>query len=231
MRITFVLKESIYDCKIKITDSHGERYYDIPASREEGVHSPSIIAEVFDTECSLSIIPMPADIAPILNELEENDWKDKLAKKATRFLMNSLDKIILRVGCDYHITDLQDGDRLDITLQDHIMGTPTQFEILEFIPMFYSFFEVSNFNSFYKLTSAYEINRKDVLKFARTFAFSQILGNGWLATLVIYPIQVSRMKRLSKNKKIRKVLIKFNNLSDEKRQRFLEKQEKILEKF
>ena len=229
MKITLALKESIYDCKIKISDSHGERYYYISALCEEGMTFSSITAEVFDNEFSLSLVPITADVKSALNEIEENDWKDKLAKKATGLLMNSLDKMFLRVGCNYHIKGLQDGDHLDITLQNYAFGTFDKFDILELVPMCYMFFEVANFNEYYKLTDAYETNRKDVLKFAKTFAFADVLGNGFFLTLFTYPIQVSRVKRLTKNKKISKILTKFNNLSDAERQRFLEKQEKFLE--
>ncbi len=224
-KIFLVLKESIYDCKIKIFDSQGERYYYISALYEEGMTSSSITAEVFDNKFSLSLIPITADVKSVLNEMEENDWKDKLAKKAAGFLMNSVDKTILRVGCNYHIEGLQDGDRLDITLQSYAFGTFDRFDILELVPICYTFFEVANFNEYYKLTDAYETNQKDVLKFAKTFASAAVLGNGFFLTLFTYPIQVSRVKCLTKNKKILKVLTKFNNLSDTERQRFLEKQE------
>ena len=229
MKITLVLKESIYDCRIKITDSHGERFYYISALCEEGMTS-SIISDVFDNEFSISLIPIMSDTQSVLNEIEENNWKDKLAKKATSFLMNSLDKMILRVGCDYRVVGLQDGDRLDITLQNYVFGTFDRFDILELVPMIYSFFEIANFNDYYKLTDAYETNRKAVLKFAKSFAFAEVLGNGLFVTLFTYPIQVSRVKRLTKNKKILKVLTKFNGLSGIERQRFLEKQEKFFDR-
>lgn len=227
MRISLVLKESIYDCEVKIADSHGERYYCISALCEVGKASSSITVEVFDNEFSLSLIPTMADVKSVLNEFEADTRKKKFAKKATGFLMNSLDKMILRVGCNYHIKGLQDGDRLDIILQNYVFGTFDKFDVLELVPMCYTFFEVANFNEYYKLTDAYETNRKDVLKFAKTFAFADVLGNGFFLTLFTYPIQVSRVKRLTKNKKISKVLTKFSNLSDAERQRFLEKQEKF----
>ena len=223
MKITLVLRESIFDCKVKITDSFGERHYFISALNEGKTKSSSIIADVFDNEFFISLIPVTSDIQSILNEVDEEDWKDKMAKKATRFLMNSLDKTVLRVGCDYNIVGLQDGDRLDIKLQSYVLGTFDKFDLLELTPMFYNFFEVSSFNERFKLTNAYEINRKDVIKFARAFAFSDVLGNGVL-TVVTYPIQVSRIKRLSKNKKILKTLTKFNILDNDKRERILEKQ-------
>ncbi len=213
MKITLVLKQSIYDCNIKITDSHGERYYYISVLCEEEKNFPSITAEVFDNDFTLSLIPIMVDTKSILNEFEENDWKDKLAKKAGKFLLDSLDKMILRVGCDYNIVGLQDGDRLDITLQNYVFETFDKLEIFE-VPMIYSFFEVANFDDFYKLTDAYETNRKDMLKFAKTLAFTDILGNGLFLTLFTYPIQVRRIKRLTNNKKIFKTLKKQEKFLD-----------------
>ena len=189
--------------------------------------SSSITAEVFDNTFSLSLVPITADVKSVLNEIEESDWKDKLAKKAAGFFVNSLDKMILRVGCNYHIEGLQDGDCLDITLQSYAFGTLDRFDILQLVPICYAFFEVANANDYYKLTGAYEMNRKDALKFAKTFALAEALGNGLFLTLFTYPIQVSRVKRLTKNKKVSKVLTRFHNLSDTERQRFLEKQEKF----
>jgi len=227
MKITFVLKESIYDCKIKITDSKGSRCYYISALCDDEKTIAPITAEVFDNAFDLTLIPAMPDVNPALNELEENTWKDKLAKKATKVLFSSLEKAILRVGCTYRIEQVQDGDCLEINLQTYTFGTFDRFDLLELIPMMYMFFEVSSSDKLLKLKEAYETNRKDVLKFAKTFALTDILGNGLFVTLFTYPIQVSRMKRLTKNKKIARTLIKFNNLSDIERQRFLEKQERF----
>jgi len=229
MKISLVLKESLYDCNIKITDSHGERYYYISALYEEGMPSSSVTAEVFDNDFSLSLIPIMTDTNAIFNEFEGDGWVDKLAKKASKLLLNSIDKIFLRVGCTYTVEGLQDGDRLNITLQSYIFGTYDRLNILELVPLCYMFFEVSNFNEYCKLADAYETNRKDVLKFAKTYAFADVLGNGLLLTFFTYPIQVTRIKHLTRNRKIRKTLTKFNNLSDAQRQRFLEKQEKFFD--
>ncbi len=226
MRITLVLKESIYDCKIQITDSKGSRYYMLALCDETAISSVTV--DVFDDEFDLALIPVMPDTESLLNEWEENNWKDKLAKKASKFLLNTLDKMILRVGCNYHVVGLQDGDRLDISMQYYAFGTFDRFNILELAPICYMFFEASNFNDRFQLTNAYETNRKDVLKYAKTFAFADGLGNGLILSLFTYPIQVGRMKRLTNNKKILKTLTKFNHLSDTERQRFLEKQERFL---
>lgn len=228
MGIILYLKESVYDCKIIITDSHGERYYNISAVYGEERQPSSIVAEVYDNEFSLCLIPMMAYTKSDIDEWEPTGLKDKLAKKASKFLLSAMDKMILRVGCTYHIVGLEDGDRLDITLQSYAFGTFDRFDILELLPMCYTFFEVSNFNDYYKLTDAYETNRKDVLKFAKTLSLADMLGNELLFTIFTYPIQVLRIKHLTKNKKIFKVLTRFNNLDFTEKQRFIEKQGKVL---
>ena len=59
----------------------------------------------------------------------------------------------------------------------------------------------------------------------KKYALADAIGCGFL----MYPIQMHRAKRLTKNKKILKVLSKFNAFSDTERARFLEKQEKFIE--
>ena len=228
MKIYLVLKESIYDCKIKISDSQGERYYNISALCEEGMTSSSITAEVFDNEFDLTLIPIMPDVSPALNELEENNWKDKLAKKVSKLLFDTIEKVILRVGCRYRIDQIQDGDSLDVALQTYVFGTFDRYNLLELFPVAYMFFEVFQANKRFNLITAFETNRKEVLRAARGITLAGALGIGFLFTLIfVYPIQIGRVKRLTKNKKISKVLTKFNNLSDAERQRFLEKQEKF----
>jgi len=230
MKVTLVLKESIYDCKIQITDSRGSRYYYISALCEDENVTPFITAEIYNNDFDLTLIPIMPDTTSMLDDFEENNWKDKFAKKATKGLFSSLEKAILRVGCTYRVEQVQDGDRLDINLQTYTFGIFDRFDLLELIPMMYMFFEVFNCNKLSKLKEAFETNRKDVLKFAKTFALTDILGNGLFLTLFTYPIQVGRIKRLTKDKKTSKLLAKFNNLSNTERQRFLEKQEKFFDR-
>lgn len=226
MRITIALKESIFDCKIKITDSHGDRFYHASVFDEPC----AITAEVFDSDFRLSLIPMAADVNEALDEMEWHSWKGKLAKKATGFLMGLVDKSLLRVGCEYLVTGVEDGDRLDVNLQSYAFGTFDRLDIFEMIPLSYSFFEVSSFNRYFKLTDAYEVNRKDVIKLAKKLAFAGGFGYGIICGIITYPLEMARIRLLSRNKRILRTLRKFNNFSNEKRQRFLEKQERFFNK-
>lgn len=230
MQIKFVLTESIYDCKIKITDSRGSRYYYISALCEEGAEPPFAVAEVFDGDFSLSLIPMMANTKAMMNEFDTNNWKEKLAQKAAGLILKSLEKIILHVGCSYHMVDVQDGDCLEIRFQTYAFGSFDRWELLALVPMCYAFFEVFGRKERYKLTDAFETNRKAVLKFTRTVLLMDSVFMGFFLLPITYFFQMSRTKRLTKNKKILKTLTKFNNLSAAERERFLEKQEEFFNK-
>lgn len=228
MKITIGLKESIYDCKIKITDSKGSRSYYISALSDDEKTTSSITIEVFDNHFDLTLIPVMPNTSAVLNELEENNWKDKLAKKASKLLFDTLEKVILRVGCHYRIGQIQDGDSLDVALQTYAFGTFDRYNLLELFPVAYMFFEVFQGNKRFNLITAFETNRKEVIRAARGITLAGALGIGFLFTSIfVYPIQIGRVKRLTRNKKISKTLTKFNNLGDIERQRFLEKQEKF----
>ncbi len=227
MEISFILKNSIYDCKIQITDIQGVRYYLIPALNDNELLEQYITVDIYGNNFDLTLTPLIPDVNLVLNEFEENDWKDKIAKKATKVLFSSFDKMILRVGCSYHIQGLQNGDILDINLQNYTFGTFDRFDLLELIPMMYMFFEVSHFNNRFEPLDTFETNRKDVVKAAKILALTDIFGNGFFLTLFTYPIQIGRIKRLSKNKKIFKVLSRFHNMNDDKRQKILNKKEKF----
>ena len=223
MRLTLFLRETIYDCRILITDSHGKREYYISALTNDG---PSVDAEFFDDDFSLSVIPMLTDSKNILNEFESNTLIDKFAKKLAKTLMNALDTMTLRVACTYRITGCQDGDRLDISLQSYVFGTFDRFDIFELAPIMYAFFEVFDLNRRFKLTEAYETNRTSVLKFIKKFALADAFGSG----ILMYPIQMHRAKRLTNAKKISKTLLRFNAMDEAERERFLTKQEKYMNK-
>ena len=232
MTVSFVLKESVYDCMIKITDSHGEQCYYIPCLQEEGANSSSIMVEIFDYEFDLTLTPAMPNMSPLINEFEEKNWKDKLAKKASKLLCDAFEKTILRVGCCYHIDEIKDGDCIDITLQTYVFRTFDRYDLLEIYPVMYMFFEVFRDEKRLNLTTAFETNRKEVLKAARGITLASAFGVDFFLTLIlVYPIQISRVKRLTKNKKIAKTLKKFHNLSNAKRLEFLDKQEKFIDRY
>ncbi len=148
------------------------------------------------------------------------------------FLVGSVNKAILRVGCCCRAKNVQDGDTLTISLQSYIFGNLFLFDLLGLYPAVYLFYEAFGKDGRFIITDAFEENRKEFLKVARGVTLAGGIGISFIFTLLfIYPIQIGRVKRLAKNKKIAKKLIKFSNLSEQKRKRFLEKQEKLMDRL
>ncbi|MBQ4332316.1 MAG: hypothetical protein IJC33_00865 [Clostridia bacterium] len=229
MKISLVLKESIYDCQVEITDSQGTRYYYLPALAESETVHPFVWAEVYDSEFDMTLTPIVPDTSSMMDEIESNTWKEKFAKKVVGALLSSLEKVPMRVACRYHVDQIEEGDRLVVALQGYFFGTFDRYDLLDLFPVMYMFFEVFRVDKQFALTTAFATNRKEVLKAARALTFAGVWGIDWLFTLLLaYPFQLGRVKHLTRNKKIAKTLIEFNRLSDAERQRFLEKQEEIM---
>ena len=229
MQVTFSLKESIYDCRITVTDSKGSRFYHIPAMHDETLSAATVTAEVFDPAFDLTLTPFMPDTDSAISQLEEVSWTDKFAKKASKLLFDTIENALLRVGCRYRIHGAQDGDALDLVLQTYVFGTFDRHNLLEPFPVMYMFFEVFQGNRLFPAVTAFETNRKEVLRMARGITFAGALGIDFLLTLLFtYPIQIARVKRLTSNKKVVKTLTRFHSLSDAQRQQFLDKQEAFL---
>ena len=214
VKISIVLKESLCDCKIQVTDSVGSRDYYINAPYDDDLPLPSVTVEIFDNEFMLSLFPLMADTDSIINASAGNTLKDRFAKKATKAIFKATEKIFLRIACEYRITDINDGDRLNIDMQHYSFGESDLHDALDIIPIEYMFFEVTNFNKRFGLTNAYATNRKDFLKYAKIYSLTCSAGEGLWDFLLIYPIQSFRTRWLTRNKKVFKTLSKINGSDD-----------------
>ncbi len=220
MRIRFEVSKSIYNCNLRIDDIMGTQNFLVRLDDSE-VETAVLEIDVCDGDFELTVTPVSPDYESIFNDVGANGWKEKLAVKLGSGLFSMLDKTMLRVACKYRLTGLTDGDTVYIQGQEYVFGWFDKFDFFELIPMMYMFFETSCRGRRFTLLSAYETNRRDVVKSAR-----QIMLLNY-ENILIYPIQVGRIKRLSKNKKINKTLMKFNTLSDEEREKILLKKEEF----
>lgn len=223
MNIRFSVETNLYNCKISITDNHGARTFFINSSLEETELEPLEVDLVGDT-FELTVIPVMADYKTMLNEIEQETWKDKVAVKIGNFLCSTVNNMLLRVGCTYRLTNLKDGDTINIATQGYLFSVWDRWDFFGLLPMMYTFYEVSCASHRFTLLQAFAINRTDVIKSAKKLA----LVDFGIALIVTYPIQVGRVKRLASNKKISKTLKKFNQMNDAERQRFFEQQEKFM---
>ena len=220
MKIRFVLSETPFNCQLEIADMLGTRTFMIDISDE--CENPSLEIDINGTEFDLTLTPIMGDYKHFLNDFETQKFADKLAKKLTGLLLKSVESTILRVGCKYHISGVQDMDTLNIDIQAYAFGTSIWADFFGIMPTVYMFYEVSQFNNRFILINAFETNRKSVLKSAKAF----IIADFGIHLIFTYPFQIGVIKHLTKNKKIIKTLHKYHGMSEEERHKLMEKFEK-----
>ena len=222
MKISLQFHDSIYDCEVIVKNVSGMQSYFFRTTDADSTDSLEIDVESGDFE--LTLIPQMIDYRSAVDEIETNGWKDRMLKKTVGTLMSFVDRMLLRVGCRYEAKGVQDGDVLTVFGQEYVFGTFDRLELLELLPMAYMFFEVYHNGTRLTLRDAFETNRKEVISLAKKLA---LLDFG-LHLIVTYPFQVGRIKRLSKDKKIKKTLIAFDRMDENARQKILIRKEKYM---
>ena len=216
MIIKFILSKSLYNCELKITDANQTQTHTLLTPIEE-TDTPYVLEIDVSGEFDFTVTPTMIDKNKILDEFDQETWTDRLGKKAASALISTLDNLILIVGCKYHVSGASDGDVIELSQQAYSKVTAEDFALLEIMPVMYSFFEASIKGKRLEPAGAFGTNRKKVLKSARALSLLH-LGTGFI---LIYPIQVGRAKRLTKDKKVFKTLLRFHRMPEEKRERFI----------
>ncbi len=224
MKIILNFSDTIYNCKVIIKDSLGTQNYLVNLSlREEGTVE-SLEAEVANGNFELTLIPEMVDYKSMLSEMEATSFTEKLAKKALNKMVSFVDKTVLRVGCKYKISGLNENDEVFISTQEYVFGTFDRFDILELLPLEYMFFEAYSKGCREEITDAFPLYRNQTISCAKKLA---LLPFG-ISLIFTYPFQVGRIKRLTSAKKVKKTLIKFSRMNEEQRKKILDKKEKFM---
>ena len=224
MKVSLHFLSGIYNCEVIIKDTVGTRNYDVNlvAVAPDSHHVVEI--DVENDNFELTVIPKMADYESAWADMDIQNWKEKLAQKAINALLSALDKMMLRVGCTYVISEVKEHDVIYLTPQEYLFGTFDKFDLFELIPMAYMFFETSYNGALCKCSNAFPTNRKEVVSCAKKLS---LLDFG-LHLILTYPIQVGRIKKLTSNKKVKRTLIKFNRLNEQERRKILDKKEKFM---
>lgn len=224
MKVLLHFCSSIYDCKVIIKDQSKIQNYTINFE-EVNQDNPKVLEiDVDGNDFELTVIPQMIDYKSALSDMYIQNWTDKLAKKIGNTLLTALDKTILRVGCVYNISEIEENDVIYFHNQEYIFGTFDRFDLFQLIPMVYMFFEASRNGVLCKCSNAFATNRKEVISCAKKLS----LINFGIHLIITYPFQVRRIKKLTSDKKVRKTIIKFNGLSEKERQKVLDKKEKFM---
>ena len=221
MRFSLDFSNSPYDCEVIIKDTSEIHNYVVNVSDKQ---SDLLEIDVESSRFELTLIPIMPDYKSAFLDMEVQNWKDWLAQKVGNALCSVLDKMLLRVGCTYMISDTKENDIICICGQEYIFGTFDKFDLFELVPMAYMFFEASCNGDICKCSDAFAMNRKDVVSSAKKL----VLIDFGLHLLFTYPIQIGRIKKLTSDRKVKKTLIKFNTMDKKERERFLSSQEQFI---
>ena len=221
MRLSLDFSNSPYDCEVIIKDTSEIHNYVVNLSDKQ---SDSLEIDVESSNFELTLIPKMPDYKSAFSDMEIQNFKDRLAQKIGNALCSVLDKMLLRVGCTYMISDTKENDIICICGQEYIFGTFDKFDLFELVPMAYMFFEASCNGDICKCSDAFAMNRKDVVSSAKKL----VLIDFGLHLLFTYPIQIGRIKKLTSDRKVKKTLVKFNTLDKKEREKFLSSQEQFI---
>ena len=221
MRFSLDFSNSPYDCEIIIKDTSEIHNYVVNVSDKQ---SDLLEIDVESSRFELTLIPKMPDYKSAFSDMEIQNFKDRLAQKIGNALCSVLDKMLLRVGCTYMISDTKENDIICICGQEYIFGTFDKFDLFELVPMAYMFFEASCNGDICKCSDAFAMNRKDVVSSAKKL----VLIDFGLHLLFTYPIQIGRIKKLTSDRKVKKTLVKFNTLDKKEREKFLSSQEQFI---
>ena len=221
MRFSLDFSNSPYDCEVIIKDTSEIHNYVVNVSDKQ---SDLLEIDIESSRFELTLIPKMPDYKSAFSDMEIQNFKDRLAQKIGNTLCSVLDKMLLRVGCTYMISDTKENDIICICGQEYIFGTFDKFYLFELVPMAYMFFEASFNGDICKCSDAFAMNRKDVVSSAKKL----VLIDFGLHLLFTYPIQIGRIKKLTSDRKVKKTLIKFNTMDKKEREKFLSAQEKFI---
>lgn len=226
--IRFEFDNSIYDCDLQIKDLAGVRTYHIPVLNAEEGNDNIFETDILGDSIEITLTPVAANLSSHMNEirsdLKQEGWKGKLLFGFLNKVLSSLDGLCLRTSCTYRISDISDNSVYLVRLSGYVHGSTIIADLFNIFPIMYMHYEVlRNYNSFEPI-NALALNRKDIIRDAKKLA---VLDFG-LHTLIMYPIKVSRAKRLTKDKKVKKTLQKFYRLTPEKRQQLFDNWDAIL---
>ena len=221
MKLSLFFSNSLYNCEAIIKDISGIKKY---VTNFEEKQSDFLEIDVESSSFELTVIPKMPDYKSAFLDMKVQNWKDCLAQKVGNALCSTLDKMLLRVGCTYMVSNTKENDVICIRGQEYIFGTFDKFDLFELVPMAYMFFEASCNGDLCKCSDAFALNRKEVISSAKKL----ILIDFGLHLLFTYPIQIGRIKKLTSDKKIKRTLIKFNTLDKKEREKILNKKEEFM---
>lgn len=228
MKVRFELSNpGPYECRLRIADWGGEREFLLTKFEEDGSErEPYIEVEIYGDQFEVTVLPEFVDYKSALDEIEQNNWKDKLIKKAVGKIFSAFNDMVFLVACKYHLSNVTDSSVVTVNGQAYMFGLGDRFDLLGLYPVIYTYYEVLSNDCCLKPIDVKGINRKQIVKAARNIT---LIDFGF-HLIFTYPFQVGRVKRLTKDRKIFKFMNKLYSMTPEERQKVFDKQEKDMDR-
>jgi hypothetical protein len=226
MKITFHLHDTaLYDCTLHIRDARGARAYAMNSLTAVGTPSVTTITVEVTGEVA-EIVTLPKIPAAFMEEVKQAKGDTLLETVALRalgkvactfskagFLLNAVTyrlPLRERIGRDVGGSD---AIHLHLTERFYCSTPEWMSELLDLYPLTYVFFELSEGDTPFPPAALRDLNRLELIRLTRKLVLAQCAGGA----LLLHPVLMSRIKRLSKSRVVLRKLKKLYRLPPEER--------------
>ncbi len=206
--------DNICDCLIKITDNATTREFIFPCVSETSHINVDICSSVFD----LTVIPITVSTDEAFQGIESKTLMDKLGLKVLKKLTDITKNYLYRLSCTYRINNTTEVKDIFLECREFIIGSTKLYNIIEILPLFCMYYEVKCNGTAITPIRVKGKNRKQLIKFTRGFS---------LTSLLLYPVNMIRMRIISTEGYLTRALKRFYSLSPEKRRKKQKKWDNI----
>ncbi len=228
MKLTFHLNDTaLYNCTLHVRDARGARAYQMNTLTTVGTPAVTTIT-VEVTGDSVEIVTLPK-LSPSLAEEAKSLKGDTMLETITLKAMGKLACAFSKAGflqnaITYRLplrerigTDVGGSDAIHLHLTERFFCPTPEWmtEVLDLYPLTYVFFELSEGDTPFPPAALRDLNRLELIRLTRKLVLAQCAGGA----LLLHPVLMSRIKRLSKSRVVLRKLKKLYRLLPEEREK------------
>ena len=232
MKLTFHLNNTnLYNCTLHVRDARGARAYHMNTLTAVGTPSvDTITVEVTGEVVEIVTLPkLPAALVEEVKQAKGDTLPETIALRALGKVACAVSKAgFLQSAVTYRLPlrerigqDVGGSDAIHLHLAERFYCSTPEWmsELLDLYPLTYVFFELSERlsegDSPFPPAALRDLNRLELIRLTRKLVLAQCAGGA----LLLHPVLMSRIKRLSKNRVVLRKLKKLYRLPPEEREK------------
>ena len=220
--VTFCLMGADISCEILITDGSDPRRLVLCTDR---CSCNELSAELSDHQTvHITVTPTAHCEEPDPFAPTSHGFDGFMRSALHHAALLTRDRLLLRVGREYTLTDLQKGERLLLSFHAFVSEPIRLLRLMESTPVVYSFLELNREKGATQTVRAIPVNREDLFLVERV----AMLKKFGLKMIFSYPFRMGRMKRLTRERRLLRTLKKYGRMSEEERKKHLQSSLKLL---